>query len=245
MKKLLIAGAVVLVLVVGAVAYLASNLDSIVEKAIETIGPEMTGVSVKVKKVSLTLKDGRGAIDGLVVGNPKGYKEPHAFRLGSIVLAIDPASVTKNVILIRELIIEAPDMVYEKGAGGSNVEVIQRNVEAYVKANFEGGAPQDKGKKADPAQETRFIVEKLQIRNGKVRVAGVAGRDADLALSAVNLRDVGKSKGGVTGGELASIVVRQMSEGVIAAAVRGAAKEAVGRVKEGVKDRLPGKLLGR
>jgi hypothetical protein len=245
MKKLLIAGAVVLVVLVGAVAFLASNLDSIVEKAIETIGPEMTGVSVKVKKVSLALTDGRGEIGGLVVGNPKGYKAPHAFSLGSIVLAIDPASVTKNVILIRELIIEAPDMAYEKGAGGSNVEVIQRNVEAYVKANFGGGAAQDKGKKADPAQETRFIVEKLQIRNGKVKVAGVIGKDADVALPAVNLRDVGKSKGGVTGGELAGIVVKQMTDGVVASVVRGAAKEAVGRVKEGVADRLPGKLLGR
>jgi len=245
MKKLLIAGAALLVLLAGFVAYLASNLDSLVEKTIERIGPEMTGVSVKVKKVALTLADGRGAIDGLVVGNPKGYKEPHAFRLGSIALAIDPASATTNVILIRELTIQAPDMIYEKGAGGSNVEVIQRNVEAYVKANFGSGAPAEKGKKADPAQETRFIVEKLQIQNGKVRVAGMAGRDADIALSPVNLRDVGKSKGGVTGGELASIVIKQMSEGVIAAAVRGAAKEAAGRVKEGVKDRMPGKLLGR
>jgi hypothetical protein len=181
----------------------------------------------------------------LVVGNPKGYKAPHAFSLGSIVLAIDPASVTKNVILIRELVIEAPDMAYEKGDGGSNVEVIQRNVENYVKTHFGGGAPQDKGKKADPAQETRFIVEKLQIRNGKVKVAGVVGKDADVALPAVNLRDVGRSKGGVTGGELASIVVKQMTEGIVASVVRGAAKEAVGRVKEGVSDRLPGKLLGR
>ncbi len=241
MKKLLIAGAVVLVLVVGAVAFLASNLDSIVEKAIESIGPDMTGVAVKVKKVSLALTDGRGEIDGLVVGNPRGYKEPHTFRLGSIVLAIDPASVTKDAVVIRELTIEAPDMVYEKGAGGSNVEVIQRNVDAYVKKTFGGGQTQDKAKTGHSAKEARFIVEKLQIRNGKVRIAGVAGKDADVALPPVSLRDVGKSKGGVTGGELASIIVKQMTEGVVASAARALAQEAGGRAKENLK----GRILGR
>ena len=69
-KKLLIAGALLLVVIVGAVAYLASNIDSIVAKAIETYGPEMTGVSVNEKKVKIGLSDGRGEIGGLNVGNP-------------------------------------------------------------------------------------------------------------------------------------------------------------------------------
>ena len=241
LKKLLIAGAVLLVLVVGGVAFLASNLDGIVEKAIESIGPDMTGVSVKVKKVAIGLADGRGQIEGLLIGNPKGYSAPHTVRMGSIVLAIDPASVTRDVIVIRELTIEAPDMAYEKGAGGSNIEAIQANIDKYVKANFGGGQPKDKGKKDEPAKETRFIVEKLQIRNGKVQVAGLAGRDADVALPEVNMRDIGKSKGGATGGEIASIVVKQMTQAAVAAAARALAQKGADRAKEAAK----GRLLGR
>jgi len=243
LKKLLIAGGIALVLVVGGVALLASNLDSIVEKAIETLGPEMTGVSVKVSKVSLALTDGRGEIGGLVVGNPKGYKAPHAVRLGSVVLALDPATVTRDIIVIRELTIDAPDMAYEKGAGGSNVETIQRNVEQYVKTHFGGGQAQDKtAKKGEPAKETRFIVEKLQIRNGKVRLEGVGrkGKDAEVALPPVNLRDIGKGRG-ATGGEIASIVLKQMTEGAAAAAARALAQEGGDRAKEAAK----GRLLGR
>jgi hypothetical protein len=238
MKKLLIAGGIVLVLIVGAVAFLASNIDSIVEKAIETLGSEMTGVSVKVKKVSLALTEGRGEIGGLVVGNPKGYKEPHAFSLGSIVLALDASTVTKDVIVIRELTIEAPDMAYEKGPGGSNVEVIQHNVDAYVKAHFGGGQKPDKAKKDDSAQATRFIVEKLQIRNGKVHLAGIAGKDAEVALPPVNMSNLGKSRGGATGGEIAGIVVKQMTEAAIASAARALAQEAGNRARESVKGRL-------
>ena len=238
MKKLLIAGGVAVVLIVGAVAFLASNLDAIVENAIESLGPEMTGVSVKVSKVSLALKDGRGEIGGLVVGNPKGFKEPHAFRLGTVVLALDPATVTKDVIVIRELTIDAPDMAYEKGAGGSNVEVIQRNVDEYVKTHFGGGQSKDKAKKDDGAQATRFIVEKLQIRNGKVQLAGVARKDAEVALPPVNMRDLGKSKGGATGAEIASIIVKQMTQAAVASAARALAEEGANRARESVKGRL-------
>ena len=240
LKKLLIAGGVAVVLVVGAVVFLASNLDSIVEAAIEKIGPEMTGVSVKVSKVSIGLTDGRGQINGLAVGNPRGYKSSHTIQLRSIALGLDPATVTKSVVVIRELTIEAPDMTYEKGPGGSNVDVIQRNVDAYVKKNFGGGA-KDKSKSGEAAQETRFIVEKLQIRNGKVHVAGPAGRDLEVPLPAVNLRDVGKSRGGATGGEIASIVIKQMTDGAIASATRALAQEGKARATEALK----GRVLGR
>jgi hypothetical protein len=242
LKKLLIAGGIVAVLIAGAVAFLASNLDSIVEKAIETLGPEMTGVAVNVKKVSIALTDGRGEIAGLVVGNPKGYKAPHAFRLGSIVLALDAATVTKDVIVVRELTIEAPDMVYEKGAGGSNVEVIQRHVDDYVKSHFGGaGGAKNKPTKGDAAPATRFIVEKLQIRNGKVHLAGIAGKDAEIPLPLVSLHDMGKSRGGATGGEIASVVVKQMTDAAIASAVRALAQEGAKRATESLK----GRLLGR
>lgn len=241
LKKLMIAGGVLVVVLVAAVWFLASNLDSLVEKAIETLGPEMTGVSVKVKKVSLALTDGRGTINGLVVGSPKGYKASNTLQLGSIVLAIDPATVTKSVIVIRELTIEAPDMTYEKGPGGSNVEVIQRNVDEYVKKTFGGGAPaKDKPKQGDASSATRFIIEKLQIRNGKVHMPLVAGKEVDVSLPPANMSDVGKSRGGATGAEIASIIVKQMTDAALASAKRALAQEGTKRAGDAIKG-----LLGR
>jgi hypothetical protein len=101
------------------VKYLGSNLDSIVKKAIITLGEKMTGVSVAVRDVAITLTDGRGQIDGLVIGNPRGYEGPHAFSLGSIVLDLDASAGTSDVPVIRELTIDGPDMVYDKGSDGS------------------------------------------------------------------------------------------------------------------------------
>ena len=96
-----------LILIV-AVKFLGSNLDAIVKKAITRVGPEMTGVSVDVDKVGISLADGRGEIGGLVIGNPRGYKGPHAFKLGSIALALDKTADTAGVVVIKELTIDGP-----------------------------------------------------------------------------------------------------------------------------------------
>ena len=100
------------------------------KKAITTVGSEMTGVSVDVDDVAISLADGRGEIGGLEVGNPRGYNGPHAFKLGSILLALDAAADTKDVVVIQELTVEAPDIVYDKGSNASNVEAIQNNIES-------------------------------------------------------------------------------------------------------------------
>ncbi len=224
-RKLLIAGGILAVIFVVAVKYLASNLDSIVKKAITTLGAEMTGVSVKVDDVAIALADGRGEIGGLVVGNPRGYQGPHAFKLGSILLALDAAADTKDVVVIRELTVEAPDIVYDKGPDGSNVEAIQNNIDEYSRTHPAGeDRAQDAAKKDDRASARRFIVESLQIRNGKIRLPD---RDVVIDLPPLSMRDVGKSRGGMTGSEIASIVVKQMTQATVSAAARGAAQDAV------------------
>jgi hypothetical protein len=234
-RKLLIPGGILVVVLVAAVAYLGSNLDSIVKKSITRLGSDMTGVSVSVDKVEIALADGRGEIGGLVVDNPRGYKGPHAFQLGSIVLALGSAAAGSDPVVIRELTIEAPDIVYDKGENGSNVEAIQRNVDEYAKAHFDKG---DGAKDSDDAAAKRFIIESLQVRGGKIQLMG---RDKVIDLPPVRLRDVGKSRGGMTGGEIAGLVLKQITDATVASAARGLAQEGAERLKEDVKDDLKGR----
>ncbi len=236
-RKLLIAAGALVVIVVVVVSFLGKNLDSIVKKAITRVGSEMTGVSVDVDKVAIALADGRGEIGGLVVENPRGYKGPHAFKLGSIVLDLDASSATKDVVVIKELTIEAPDVVYDKGEDGSNVEAIQRNIDEYSKTH--GDPAQDKTTKDDVAAAKRFIIESLQIRNGKIRLTG---RDTVIDLPPLQMRDVGKSRGGMTGAEIASVVVKQMTQATVSSAARALAQDAVkDRVDEAKDRRRPGR----
>ena len=74
--------AVLIVIVLIALWYVLGNLDRLVEAAIERVGPQVTGTSVLVSGVSISLKEGRGEISGLTIGNPDGFESPHALRIG-------------------------------------------------------------------------------------------------------------------------------------------------------------------
>ena len=133
MKKTVIGLGGLFVIALFAVAlWLYSSLDSLVLAAIEKYGPEMTQTSVKVAAVKLAAADGNGSITGLRIGNPRGFRTDHALNAGAIELGIDPSSVARDVILIRRIVVLAPDINYETADAGSNFDVIQNNVERYV-----------------------------------------------------------------------------------------------------------------
>ena len=196
----------------------------------------MTGVSVKVDDVAITLADGRGEIGGLCGGKPQRLPGTARLQAGIDLLALDAAADTKDVVVIREFTVEAPDIVYDKGPNGSNVEAIQNNIDEYSRTHPAGeDRAQDPAKRDDGAAARRFIVESLQVRNGKIRLPD---RDAVIDLPPLSMRDVGKSRGGMTGSEIASIVVKQMTQSTVSAAARGAAKDAV---REAVDEKTEGR----
>src|SRR5258706_329418 len=154
----LAAGGVALIAAIGGVAWLAFSLDSLVKSAIERYGPEITGVSVNVGSVSLSPRDGHGSIKNLRLGNPKGYKTARALALGEISIALDPMTLGGNVIRIREIVISGADITYEKVNNLTNLEAIQRNVEAYMRG-VGGGQPEAGG------PQKKMIIDSLVIRS--------------------------------------------------------------------------------
>ena len=108
MKKLLIGLAVVVVLVVGGVLYFASNIDSIIKAAVEEIGSEATKTQVTLNQVELSITSGEGALRGFRMGNPDGFKTKEAMHFDAVSVKIDTDSFTKDVIVIKEVVIAAP-----------------------------------------------------------------------------------------------------------------------------------------
>ena len=213
MKK---AGIVVAVLV--AVAALAAYLgyraiDVLVVYAFEHYGPDVLGVSVKVHGAHISVFDGTGRVDGLDIGNPPGYAAAQAARVGEIRVALDPMSVKGPVVHVRELAVSNATITYERGDGPANVEVIQRHIRQYVDAQSAGGAgPGGGGGQASPRH--RYIVDRLSIRGVQVTVTHPAlhGQGITFDLPEVELRDVGRSRGGATAGEVANEVAGTLEQ---------------------------------
>jgi hypothetical protein len=230
MKKSRIVLLVLLLAVAAGVAYLwfSNPLNALVKAAIETFGSEMIQSKVSVAKVELSPTDGRGALSGLSVGNPKGFETSHAFRAGHIELSLEPSSLTGDVILIHKILIDAPDISYEKNDGGTNFDAIQRNVERYLGS--------DKAGKDAPR---KMIIESLVIRNAKVNYNGML----DLKLPDIELRNVGKKSGGATSAQVAKAIVAELNAKLAIALAKTAAIGAVGGVAVGVGIGIK-KLLG-
>lgn len=206
--------AVIVIAIVGVFIYIYSNLDSLVKDAVEDYGPRFTGVSVKLDKVELSPENGIGTLSGLIVGNPPGYSTDSAFRLGSISMALDIRSLTSDTIVIRSIEIDSPNVTYEFGEGGSNIDAIGKNVE-----NAAGG-PGEQTPQEESGSGKKMIVEHLVIRNGRVSVSHplLKGERLGAALPPIELRDIGKGKpGGATPAEVVDRVMDAMERQVAAA----------------------------
>ncbi len=218
-RTLWIAGGGVLTLaVVAAVAVtvLLSNIGSLIKAAVETYGREALQAKVVLADADVSLKSGQGQLKGLVVGNPKGFATEAALKLGEVKVVLDTARTTKDVIVLKEVLIAAPQVTYELASGGSNFDALQKNAQAYAQKMGAGGAKKDEKKGEGP----KLIIDNLYVRDGRVGVshALLKGKQLDAPLPNIHLKDIGKEKKGATPEEVGERLMASISQGARGAA---------------------------
>ncbi len=212
-KKLVIGIGVLVVIIVVGVFFIYSSLDSIIEKAIEKYGSEITQTTVSLDGVKISPTSGQGALMGLQVGNPKGFSSEYAFQIGTIKINLDVKSITKDPIIIKEILIDKPSAIYELAAKGNNFDAISKNVQAY------GGDSKETKKtdtKKDGKEGPKLVIEKLRINNGEINVSAAAlkGKKITTKLPDIYLKDIGKSRGGATPGEVVEKIMARLTQGI-------------------------------
>ena len=213
MKRALIIGGVVIVVIVIGIAYtLYSSLDSIIEAAIEKYGSQYTGTEVLVDGVDLDLTSGKGAINGFSVANPAGFETARAIEVGRIAVAVDIGSVTGDPIVIKEIRIDKPNVTYEIGPGGNNIDAIAQNVQSQTgsgegKAADKGSAGADEG-----GGGPKLIIEDFYVNGGEVGVSATAlkGKTMSAGLGDVHLENIGKDEGGASPAQVAEIIAASL-----------------------------------
>ena len=228
-RGLIIGGGLVVVLVVSVVAvafFVLGSLDELIQEAVETYGTEVTQAEVKLNEVEIDLGSGKGALRDLSVGNPSGFKTPTSIKLGLISITVDTSTITRDPVVIKEIIVGRPDVTYEVGADGSNITAIQNNVDAYMKKH--GLAGDGAAKSSDP-EGPKLIIENLYVRDGTVNVSAtiLEGRTISAPLPDIHLKDIGTEQGGASPAAIAEEVL---------SSITGAAGDAVGGL--GIGDTL-------
>lgn len=201
MKKTMIGVAALAVIVIAAVLFLLSNLDNIVKGAIEDYGSEATKTSISVANVSIKLEAGEASISGLNVGNPDGFSDPNIFELGKITTRIDTSTINQNPIVIDEILISAPTVVYEINQSGvSNVDMLKKNLGS--------GGGQSPSSAESGGEELKMIIRKLVVEGStaKVRIAALGDKQQIVSLPPILMTDVGKKTGGATAAEVAQLL---------------------------------------
>ncbi|MGZ5049206.1 MAG: hypothetical protein ACXWHB_10520 [Usitatibacter sp.] len=206
MKKAAIVVLALVALVAIGVFWAYNSLDVIVKVALEHYAPRIAGVDVKVGAVSISPRDGRGSLKGIEIGNAPGFTAPHAARLGTIAVALDPATVRGPVVLVHEIAIDSASITYERGKGGTNLDAIQKNIAAYVARSAEA-SPGGDGAAPSPIRH-KFVIERIALRGITVTMttAGLKGQGVSFEIPDIELRDVGKRQDGVTASEAANVV---------------------------------------
>lgn len=216
MKKWIIRLAIVgVVLVVVALVAAFLSLNTLVKKGVETVGPQIVKVDIKLASANISPFSGSGQLTGLVVGNPPGYKSESAIKVGDIKVAVAVGSLLSDTITIDSVNIQSPEITCEGGLSGMNLKDIQKNLSSGEKA-------------AEPAAaegpRKKFYVKDLVIEGGKINIAlnELGGKGLTVPLPPIHLQNIGNETMGVTAKELVSQVLEPVLSSAVKAAVEGA-----------------------
>lgn len=235
MKKIILAVVVLLVVVIGgALYYVFTNLDAIVEAAIEKHGSQTTQTAVQVDKVRIKLTDGAGMISGLSVANPKGFDAKNAFSLGAIETQIDIKSLTKTnaPITIDKVIIRQPQIFYEMNRDREgNLNELQKNITASTGSS-------NTNKPAAKSEEPKLIIRHFQLADATVEANVVPlNKKYTLKLPTIELRDLG-GKNGATPSEISRQVLDTLTQRALAAVKQAGIDEKVQAAKTEAREKV-------
>lgn len=210
MKKILaIIGVAVLVLIVVLMLF----LGNIIKAGIETAGPKIAGVPMSVEKVRVNPLTGMVHVKGLIIGNPAGFKTPSAMELGEFRLDMSLGSLFTDTIVIKQILIDAPQITYEKGLRSSNISTLMDNL-APAEKPVKEAAEEPKEKKA-PAK--KVVIEDFQFNNAKVHatITALGGKKLTLPLPSIQMQNIGKDTGGTNIREVVSEVFGAISDAIV------------------------------
>ncbi|WP_417625014.1 AsmA family protein [Paremcibacter congregatus] len=230
MKKILIGLVALIVIVIGVVVYGASQSETLIRDAVLEYAPKATGAPVILDKVNVAIRGGKAGLSGLTVGNPSGFKAPHAFKVDDVSVELDVGSLLKDVIRIKEIRIEGADLIYEIGTKGNNISKIQKNIEAYTESL---GV-----KSSESESQAKFIVDHIYINGTKVKLASdlMAGKGAGLTLPDIHLKNIGTEDKAATAGEVATATFSAINKGLGKIITKDMLDNALGDVKKKLGD---------
>ena len=222
MKKILLSVlALLVVLVISAVGYLYFSLNTLVKKAVETVGPRITKTDVRLSSANISPFSGSGSLNGFVIGNPEGFGKEPALRFGSIQVKVDKATLLKEVITVDSVIIRNPDILLEGTLRGNNLGKLLQNIKS-------SSSSKSSEEKASSKESKKFVVKEVVISGIKLRLAASAldqKVEQTIPLPEIRLQNIGSDGSGVSASQLATQILAPLLQSAVTEGVNSLAKQ--------------------
>jgi len=205
----------IVVLVVIVLVVVTFFLGAVVKKSVETVGPKVVGVPITLEKARISVLLGQAKLSQLVVGNPEGFKTPSAFALGELKIDLDVASLLSDRIVIREILVDAPEITFEGSLKGSNLGALRKQLESPGDAQSETPLPEEPAAKSAGAQK-KVQIDRFVLSNAKVNLSSglMQGKAVTIPLPTIELTDIGKGKEGASVSDVVREVLSAVSDAV-------------------------------
>ncbi len=212
----------VLALIVVGVIVVGFSLDKIVKTGLETVGPKMTQTKLTVDSVNLSLLGGSAGINGLVLGNPDGFKTTQAISVGKAAVSIVPRSIMADKIIIHSVEVRAAEITFEGNPfGANNLKKIMDNVNETAGASA-GTKPETSpaGKPTGAARKLQvddFLISGAKVHASITGIPGVDVKEITVTIPDIHFSNLGQGPEGITAGELTQKVLKEVSADTIKA----------------------------
>ncbi|HMP77145.1 MAG TPA: AsmA family protein [Kiritimatiellia bacterium] len=204
-----IAKKIVLILVLvlaGLIVFLQYFGGATIKQAVNTGGPLVLGVPVKLERATLRPIAGHAHLGGLTVGNPEGFKTDSLFQLGHIDIELDTRSLLGDTIRIRKIDIKDPKITMERGLTKSNLGALLEKLES----KDAGAKPAETTEKTPAKPGKKVIIDEITIAGAQLNLSltAMGGFAAPLPLPPLTLRDLGKESEGASFTDVITDVVK-------------------------------------
>lgn len=198
LKKIIIT---MVILIVAIVVIIGASIDTLIKHGIENMGSSIVGTQVKVGGVNVSLLSGQLTLSDLTVANPKGFSGEYALQVKQVSIDLSLSSLLSKIIQVKDIYISAPQIHYDVGLTGSNIDKLSGHAKAS--SNNASGPSSEK---VSQKSGKHVVINRLVINDAYV-TGSIAVLKTGIKLKQIVLTNLGAQPGGVTIAQVVSQVL--------------------------------------
>lgn len=208
-KTALTTTTLVVALLFGGGAYVATNLGSIALNMSEKIGTKALGVNVDIDTMDISIKELNVNVAGITIANPSGFSNDPAIVIKNINVGL--ASLAEKLITMKNIDVSGVVVNIEVANQTTNLQTIQKNITAS-KPKTTTEATQAKEKAADPIKVIiqRFSLDQSTL-NPTITLLETQKLDP-VAIPGFQLTGIGEKQNGILAQEAVKQIFSQLIE---------------------------------